>query len=85
MVPIRLFDGVWCLFFLAQGKQSGNYVLQYSEVKVREIVINRHIWDAIELFGELEYSVSFFFLPSNERVNLIPLPVSTIKLHQLLL
>ena len=57
----------------------------HSGLKDREIVIegfpiNRHISDAIEMFGELEDSEKFFSLPSNERVNLTHHPVSTINI-----
>ena len=57
----------------------------FKELKDRELVIqgfpiNRHISDAIQLFGEIEDSDKFFSLPSNERFNLTHEPLSTINI-----
>ena len=57
----------------------------HDQLKDREIVIqgfpiNRHISDALEIFGEIEDKASFFSLPSNDRVNLTHEPVSTINI-----
>ena len=50
------------------------------ELVIHGSPINRHIFDALEMFGELEDRESFFSLPSNDRVNLTHLPVSTINI-----
>ena len=42
--------------------------------------MNRHITDAVELFGEIEDSDAFFSLPSNERFNLPHQPISSINI-----
>ncbi|KAI6653970.1 hypothetical protein LOD99_3146 [Oopsacas minuta] len=41
---------------------------------------DQHITDAIQLFGELEDSHSFFSLPSNQRCNITHEPTSTINI-----
>ena len=57
----------------------------HNDLKDRELVvdgfpINRTIFDAIQLFGELEDIHSFFALPSNERYNLTHFPLSTVNI-----
>ena len=57
----------------------------HNELKDRELVvdgfpINRTIYDAIQLFGELEDIQTFLALPSNERYNLTNLPISTVNI-----
>ena len=81
-----LFDGKMAGILSGAGGASCQLcTATHSELKDRQIVIqgfpiNRHISDAIEMFGELEDSEKFFSLPSNERVNLTHLPVSTINI-----
>ena len=47
---------------------------------VQGFPINKYITDAIQLFGEIEDSDSFFSLPSNERCNLTHEPTSLINI-----
>ena len=81
-----LFDGKMAGILSGAGGASCQLcTAKHSELKSREIVIqgypiNRHISDALEMFGELEDIDSFFSLPSNEGVNLTHLPVSTINI-----
>ena len=61
----------------------------HSELKDRELIIqgypiNRHISDAIQLFGELEGSTeSFYMLPTNQRCILHMKPYLALTLFQL--
>ena len=81
-----LFEGKMAGFLSGAGGASCQLcTATHSELKDGEIVIqgfpiNRHISDAIEMFGELEDSEKFFSLPSNERVNLTHYPVFTINI-----
>ncbi|KAI6659039.1 hypothetical protein LOD99_14715 [Oopsacas minuta] len=57
----------------------------HKELSDRELIIqgfpiNRYITDAIQLFGEIEDSHSFFSLPSNQRCNITHEPTSTINI-----
>ncbi|KAI6655659.1 hypothetical protein LOD99_1799 [Oopsacas minuta] len=57
----------------------------HKELNDRELIIqgfpiNRYITDAIQLFGEIEDSHSFFSLPSNQRCNITHEPTSTINI-----
>ena len=76
-----------CLqYFQGQGGASCQLcTATHTELNDQQLVlqgfpINRHISDAIEMFGELEDIESFFSLPSNKRVNLTHEPVSTINI-----
>ena len=53
--------------------------LSDHELIVQGFSINRHITDAIQLFGEIEDIDSFFSLPSNQRCNLTHEPTSTMN------
>ena len=76
-----------CLQYF-QGKGGASCQLctaTHTELKDQQLVlqgfpINRHISDAIEMFGEHEDIESFLSLPSNKRVNLTHEPVSTINI-----
>ena len=81
-----MFDGKMAGILSGAGGASCQLcTATHDQVKDRELVIqgfriNRHISDALEMFGELEDRESFFSLPSNDRVNLTHLPVSTINI-----
>ena len=77
----------WLRFYLVQGGANCQLcTATHEELKDRELIIqgfpiNRHISDAIELFGEFEGSTgSFFNLPSKERCNITHEPLSTINI-----
>ena len=81
-----MFDGKMAGILSGAGGASCQLcTATHDQVKDRELVIqgfpiNRHISDALEMFGELEDRESFFSLPSNDRVNITHLPVSTINI-----
>ena len=81
-----MFDGEMAgILYGAGGASCQLRTATHDQVKDRELVIqgfpiNRHISDSLEMFGELEDRESFFSLPSNDRVNLTHLPVSTINI-----
>ena len=54
--------------------------LKDVELITQGFPINRHISDAIGLFGELEDKETFFKGPSNNRINLTHEPISTINI-----
>ncbi|KAI6651113.1 hypothetical protein LOD99_5464 [Oopsacas minuta] len=54
-----------------------NKELSDRELIIQGFPINGHITDAIQLFGEIENSHSFFSLPSNQRCNITHEPTST--------
>ena len=74
------------IFSGAGGASCQLCTATHNELKNREIIIqgfpiNRYISHALEMFGEIEDKESLFSLPSNERVNLTHLPVSTINIQ----
>ena len=79
-----MFDGKMSAILSGAGDASCQLcTATHTELKDQQLVlqgfpINRHISDSIEMFGELEDIESFFSLPSNKRVNLTHVPVSTI-------
>ena len=81
-----MFDGKMSAILSGAGGASCQLcTATHTELKDQQLVlqgfpINRHISDAIEMFGELEDIESFFSLPSNKRVNLTHEPVSTINI-----
>ena len=90
MSKLRLFDrclmGRWQPFYQVQEVHAVKYVPPLSiKLKDRDLIIqgfpiNRHISDALQLFGDLEDSESFLKLPSNERFNITHEPLSTINI-----
>ena len=81
-----MFDGKMSAILSGAGGASCQLcTATHNELKDRELIvqgfpINRHITDAIQLFGEIEDNDSFFSLPSNERYNLTHEPISTINI-----
>ena len=81
-----MFDGKMAA--LLSGAGGASYQLcttTRAQIKDRDFVlqgypINRLVSEAIQLFGDIEDSESFFLLPSNERYNLTHKPVSTINI-----
>ena len=67
-----MFDGKMSAILSGAGGASCQLcTATHNELKDRELIIegfpiNRHITDAIQLFGEIEDNESFFFLPSNQ-------------------
>ena len=81
-----MFEGkMSAILPVAGGASCQLCTATHTEWKDQQLIlqgfpINRHIFDAIEMFGELEDIESFFSLPSNERVNLTHEPASTINI-----
>ena len=81
-----MFDGKMSAILSGAGGASCQLcTATHDELKDRELIIqgfpiNRHITDAIQLFGEIEDNDSFLSLPSNERYNLTHEPTSTINI-----
>ena len=69
----------------AGGASSQLCTATHKELKDQELIlqglpINKQIFDAIEMFGELEDIESFFSLSYNDRVNFTHESVSTINI-----
>ena len=82
-----MFDGKMAAIMSGAGGASCQLcTATHSELKDRELIIqgypiNRHISDAIQLFGELEVSTeTFYMLPTNQRCNLTHEPISNINI-----
>ena len=81
-----MFDGKMASILSGAGGASCQLcTAAHKELKdpdwiIQGFPINRYITDAIQLFGEIEDSDSFFSLPSNERCNLTHEPTSTINI-----
>ena len=77
-LPLRIMNIIRSLFASRQLCTAKHCELKNREIVIQGFTINRHISDDIELFGELEDSESIISLPSNKRVNITHLPISTI-------
>ena len=81
-----MFDGKMSAILSGAGGAScqlctaTHNALKDSELIIQGFPINRHITDAIQLFGEIEDNDSFFSLPSNQRYNLTYEPISIINI-----
>ena len=76
ILPDQCSTGKWLQYFQGLWRASCQLcTATHNELKDQQLIlqgfpINRHISDAIEMFGELENIESFFSLPSNDRVDL---------------
>ena len=89
MSKLRLFArclmGKWQQFYQVQDHASQLCTATFNQLKDCDLItqgfpINRHISDALQLFGDLDDSESFLKLPSNERFNITHEPLSTINI-----
>ena len=81
----QILMGKWHLFYLTWVGKVSNYApllqrTKYPDWIIQGFPINRYIKEAIQLFGEIKYSDSFFSLPSDERYNLTHEPTTTIDI-----
>ena len=60
---------------------TANQDHKYRELVLEGILINRHVSDAIELFGEVGDIGHYLSLPTNQRFNLTNEPISTIDIN----